>query len=299
MRSWSRTAALVSSMLPACVAGCRGGPEPSWLLFQSDRTGDGDVFVWTRGTPPVTLIGRPGADWGARWDPANRVVVFLSDEADGTNLWSVPADGGDPTPLGPNPGFESPPDWSPDGRAMVFAARDGGRIGLWIRSAEGGPDRVLLPGPGNDRAPVWSPDGRQVAFVSNRSGEDDIWVVDADGENPRNVTISAGFLEDHPAWAPDGERLVYDRTPAGTTEADIWVHAIAGDSSAAVVTAPGTDLVPAWSEDGWIAFGSSRDGDWDIYRIRPDGTGEEQVTDAPGFDGDPKWLPPGAIRLEK
>ena len=36
---------------------------------------------------------------------------------------------------------------------------------------------------------------------------------------------------------------------------------------------------PAWSADGeWIYFPSAEDGDWDIYRIRPDGSGLENIT---------------------
>ncbi|NNF58686.1 MAG: hypothetical protein HKN04_10640, partial [Rhodothermaceae bacterium] len=45
------------------------------------------------------------------------------------------------------------------------------------------------------------------------------------------------------------------------------------------------------SPDGrWIAFGSARTDDWEVYRVRPDGTGLERLTASPGFDGDPVWI---------
>jgi TolB protein len=42
-----------------------------------------------------------------------------------------------------------------------------------------------------------------------------------------------------------------------------------------------------------IAFSSDRDGDFDIYTIRPDGSGLRRVTNAPGSDSRPEWSPDG------
>ena len=51
---------------------------------------------------------------------------------------------------------------------------------------------------------------------------------------------------------------------------------------------PGTtdvDYDPAWSPDGgWIAFTSERNGSADLYRMKPDGTGVERLTDSPAYD---------------
>ena len=45
------------------------------------------------------------------------------------------------------------------------------------------------------------------------------------------------------------------------------------------------DYNPAWSADGkWIVFTSEREGSADLYRMRPDGTGVERLTDDPAYD---------------
>jgi Tol biopolymer transport system component len=45
------------------------------------------------------------------------------------------------------------------------------------------------------------------------------------------------------------------------------------------------DYDPAWSPDGgWIAFTSEREGSADLYRVRPDGTAVERLTDSPAYD---------------
>jgi Tol biopolymer transport system component len=49
---------------------------------------------------------------------------------------------------------------------------------------------------------------------------------------------------------------------------------------------------PTFSPDGaWIAFTSIRDGDNEIYAIRPDGTGLTQLTTNTRPDWQPRWGP--------
>jgi Tol biopolymer transport system component len=52
----------------------------------------------------------------------------------------------------------------------------------------------------------------------------------------------------------------------------------------------GTDNLPAWSPKGdVITFTSRRDGDWELYSIRPDGTGMKRLTRSPGNDAHASW----------
>ena len=54
------------------------------------------------------------------------------------------------------------------------------------------------------------------------------------------------------------------------------------------------DTFPTWSPRGdWIAFTSKRDGDYEIYRIRPDGTDLQRLPRSPGNDAHPAFSPDG------
>ncbi len=54
------------------------------------------------------------------------------------------------------------------------------------------------------------------------------------------------------------------------------------------------DSYPMLSPDGkWIAFQSNRSGVWNIYTIRPDGSGIVNLTHSPGPDYNPIWSPDG------
>src|ERR1039457_5832343 len=56
-----------------------------------------------------------------------------------------------------------------------------------------------------------------------------------------------------------------------------------------ILAGEGSNEQPSWSPDGkWVAFQSNRSGNWQIYRMRVDGTDLLQLT----FDGankDPDW----------
>lgn len=58
---------------------------------------------------------------------------------------------------------------------------------------------------------------------------------------------------------------------------------------------PAEDRAPSWSPSGdRLLFASDRDGDFEIYSIRPDGTGLERLTHDPAADRSPAWSPDGA-----
>lgn len=74
---------------------------------------------------------------------------------------------------------------------------------------------------------------------------------------------------------------------------EIWVMDGDGTDKAPLPNSKGGR--PAWSPGGTrIAFESRRDGDNEIYTIRPDGTGRTQITKNSTSDLDPTWSPDGS-----
>src|SRR6266480_6113284 len=53
---------------------------------------------------------------------------------------------------------------------------------------------------------------------------------------------------------------------------------------------PAEEYYPAWSPTGvQIAFVSDRDGNFEIYGMKPDGSLQTRLTSNPAFDADPAW----------
>jgi Tol biopolymer transport system component len=142
--------------------------------------------------------------------------------------------------------------------------------------------------------PAWSPDGSRIAYV-NFDGY--LFVNNADGTGRRKLTTKE-VTEYAPAWSPDGRRIAYE---------DLFnVHLINADGTQPrqLTHEPGpTQPMPAWSPNsGSIVFVSRRDGNFEIYRMKADGTNQIRLTRASDAcstsatlcgDRYPSWSPDG------
>ena len=76
------------------------------------------------------------------------------------------------------------------------------------------------------------------------------------------------------------------------THAGLFISNADGSEEQAVAKSNSLDYNPAWSPKGdWIVFTSERAGSADLYRIHPDGTGLERLTDDPAYDDQAAFSP--------
>ncbi|MDR3499448.1 MAG: hypothetical protein P4L72_09500 [Parvibaculum sp.] len=146
-------------------------------------------------------------------------------------------------------------------------------------------------------APVLSRQGDRIAFglggffqmVKGKSVAD-IAVINTDGTGLRLLTDGSGNAG-FPNWSPDGKLIVYRRSTE--TGSSLFILDIATRASH-LLTSGRHENFPTWSPKGdRIAFTSDRTGDYEIYTIRPDGTGLTQLTHSPGNEGHNSWSPDG------
>ncbi|MGI9102917.1 MAG: protein kinase domain-containing protein [Terriglobales bacterium] len=75
--------------------------------------------------------------------------------------------------------------------------------------------------------------------------------------------------------SPQGDRIAL-QIDSGAN--DIWVLDLARGVRTRLTFGPVANVFPAWSPDGqWIAYVSNREGRWNIYRRRSDGSGGEET----------------------
>ena len=85
----------------------------------------------------------------------------------------------------------------------------------------------------------------------------------------------------NPAWAPDGSWLVVESDAASYR--DLFRVERAGGEARRLTDAPYGSFEPSVSPDGArIAFGTSRDGNAEIWAMRADGSGARRLTTIPG-----------------
>lgn len=274
--------------------------EPSWspdgsrLAFASSRTGPANLFVMNGdGSNVQQLTDNQAVEGGPRWSPdGSRIALYsFRDQSKGL-MWIMNVDGSgiepvleEYTPAGPKVacagGF--PGGWFPDGQRILFRGSEGLIDALQICSVapDGSDVKVILS---EDLVlnyfPSLSPDGRKIAFTSNRDGNPEIYVMNADGGHLRRLTNTAyDPTREEDEAGPDscGDDLD-NGDDSGTDDSDPDCLPV--------------DEYPTWSPDGqWIAFHSDRDGDFDIYIVRPDGSDLRQLTDNDDNDMEPSWSP--------
>jgi dipeptidyl aminopeptidase/acylaminoacyl peptidase len=107
--------------------------------------------------------------------------------------------------------------------------------------------------------------------------------------NPDGTAVRL-FVEEgsDPDWSPDGRWLAFT--------SDNGLEVIAADGSQRRVVLPPLRFDPSWSADGQkLFFSRIVGGQTDIYSVNLDGSGEVQLTNAPGNDGQPESSGDGTV----
>ncbi len=203
------------------------------------------------------------------------------------------------------------PSFSPSGDRFAFvgAATNAKGAGVMVATVGAETSQMIYRDESrNILGPQWSPDGQRIIFgigVFNAffngfhgqflkpedrvEGGAQIAMVNPDGSGFRELTRgpnNSGF----PSMAPDGRRFVY-RTfgPEGD-----GLRIMELESGKVTAIAGGYDNFPLWSPRGdLIMFSRLADGDYNIFTIKPDGTGVKRLTNTPGNDAHMAWSPDG------
>ncbi len=138
-----------------------------------------------------------------------------------------------------------------------------------------------------------SPDGRWLAVscAETRHGRHDVYVLPAAGGTmPRKLTTATESSFFH-AWSPDSRMIAFTRGSA--SKADIFTISAQGGTESRLTRDTLNDG-PDFTPDGrWIYFDSSRSGAIQIWRMQPDGSAAEQVTDDDKDNSSPHVSPDG------
>ena len=249
-------------------------PDGSRVLFQSNRTGDWEIYTMKPdGTDLLRLTNTPGADVTPIWSPDGKSILFASEREDpDSDIYVMNADGTSQRRLTRQRGDDSHPHWSPDGKRIVFnSARTTPdlsadwtkqHIEIFTMAADGTDVRQITRFQTISTYPQFSPDGKKIAFrrtldeagflwdftLGARNSE--VFVMDADGSHPVNVSKSAAY-DGWPAWSPDGTRIVFTSNRAGPANiGQLYAADVDGGNLQKLTDGPGSFVQPSWSRDG-------------------------------------------------
>jgi len=167
---------------------------------------------------------------------------------------------------------------SRDGKNVACLSDRGGRFDVWVIPVATGQPYNLTKGLVGGlqsllRSVSFSHDGSEIVLGGSRDGR--LRRMPLLGGTPRN------WLEPQAttvSWSPDGSRVVYQTSDPGDP---IIVADRDGSDRREILRSPSGhhQHFPTWGADGWVYLvrGHENTGQMDLWRVRPDGTGSEQL----------------------
>ncbi|MCF8359078.1 MAG: biopolymer transporter TolR [Prolixibacteraceae bacterium] len=179
------------------------------------------------------------------------------------------------------------PNWSPNGKTLIYNC-EGKLYSFEIDSAKITEIKTGFA-QNNNNDHVLSFDGKLLGISDHTEDEEHqslIYVLPATGGTPELVTPEApSYLH---GFSPDSEYMVYTAGRNDAGHLDIYKIALKTRKETRLTDAPGLDDGSEYSPDGeYIYFNSDRTGTMQIWRMKPDGTEQEQLT----FDEYNDWFP--------
>jgi hypothetical protein len=184
--------------------------------------------------------------------------------------------------------FEAP-NWMADGKRLLF--NQGGSI--YTLPIEGGTPEMLNTGNArrNNNDHVISFDGKWLAISSHRDGMpgggSTIYYLPITGGEPKLVTDSTpSYLH---GWSPDGKDVVYTAQRISKSPIyNIFKKPVNGGAEVQLThLTKGLADGPEYSPDGkYIYYNSTQSGTMQLWRMKPDGSTQEQLT----FDEYNNWF---------
>ncbi|MFA5818129.1 MAG: tetratricopeptide repeat protein [Bacteroidales bacterium] len=179
---------------------------------------------------------------------------------------------------------------SPDGKKLALIDAEGN---IWVRQVDNSKEVRLTHTPNFKYWCFWSPDGETIAYLDVLSG---LYVVPSKGGEPKPLIapesdfIKKGNYAQPTGWTMDGQMIICQVSKRGLCAIPIsggeWKDLFKFTDQKQEEEFQEMTLSP---NGKFIAYGSKKSGNSDIYVMPTNGGQSIQITNHPASDGGPSW----------
>ncbi|HBE40592.1 MAG TPA: hypothetical protein DDW27_05200 [Bacteroidales bacterium] len=192
--------------------------------------------------------------------PNGKFVAYESTKSGNSDIYVIPADGGNSIQITKHPAPDTEPTWSFDGKWIAFITSRSGTNEIWATriSPDGNPEgeslQIFRGFSGSRSYYNWTIDGK--IAISKSAGVSNIFVRELQTGKETQLTNILTF-ESHPRWSPDGSQIAFISRRDG--ESDLWtIPSKGGEANKVTVNVPNPNATPRYiSRPSWLPDGKS------------------------------------------
>ncbi|MEP7014973.1 MAG: S41 family peptidase [Verrucomicrobiota bacterium] len=261
---------VASVLFPVKPASAQKPPDTTRLLRFPTTDGKQIVFCYAGALYTVPkeggiarrLTAGPGYTSFPHFSPDGKQVAFTSQYDGNTEVYVMPADGGEPK------------------RLTITAT-----LGRDDVSDRMGPNNIVM---------AWQNTKPLIVFRTRKKSFDSfvgqLYTVGLDAELPQQLPVPRGGFV---SFSPDDSKMVYNRVfrefrtwkhYRGGMADDVWIHDFKTGKTENLTNNPAQDICPMWAPDNRIYFLSDRDGRMNLFSVDLTGKETKQLTTLKDFD---------------
>ncbi|AGB42232.1 periplasmic component of the Tol biopolymer transport system [Halobacteroides halobius DSM 5150] len=186
------------------------------FFFVSDQSDSKSIYLTDiYGNQVTKLTDDKGDDWAPDWSANKRKVVFLSNRAGNSNIYTMDAGGSNLKQITYTTTNKQTPIWVGD-NSILFASNRDGDYDLYLTNLAGSFLRRLTDNNHYDGQAAYSAKRAQIAYISATTGKRQLHLMKITGD--RKLLLNKGLgVDQHPTWSYKEDKILFTTSSTGKT----------------------------------------------------------------------------------